>query len=129
MTLFKDMPDGTELHFATLKDHDGLPHLALANREHNDFLSDDEEQDPQVNSSRTVTILKVTADLAHVRLGYPSNEVMQHLNVTSLQVISVCTGSCDSCKQGKFKKVLNLMHRALHSSQGARSTRSIAHRG
>jgi hypothetical protein len=84
MTLFKDMPDGTELHFATLKDHDGLPHLALADRKCNNSLSKDREKESQVNSLRTVATSKVTANLAHTRLGHPSNEVMQHLNVTGL---------------------------------------------
>jgi hypothetical protein len=45
MTLFKDMPDGIELHFATLKDYDSLLHLALADRECNNSLSKDREKE------------------------------------------------------------------------------------
>jgi hypothetical protein len=112
MTVYKRLDNGSAYHFAKIKDHDKLPHLHTVEAEfidRSDFEgSDSDVKEPVVLNSRTITPSKVTAELAHARLGHPSLEVLKRVGDATeglqFNAKSDSIGKCDACLKGKFKK-------------------------
>ncbi|KAI6787438.1 hypothetical protein KC343_g10664 [Hortaea werneckii] len=110
MTLFKINDDGSENHFATLKDRHGLPHLVIERKRCNDHDSDSDSDDRKsttalYNSSRSIKSTTVTAAQLHARFGHLSDDALRHLDIDGVKVKgNLSHGICDACKQGSFKK-------------------------
>jgi hypothetical protein len=110
MTLFKIDDDGSENHFATLRDCHRLPDLVIKRKRCDDHDSDSDSDNCKstaalYNSSRSTKSTTVTAAQLHTRFGHLSDDALRHLDIEGVKVKGdLSHGIYDVCKQGSFKK-------------------------
>lgn len=123
-SLYKRTAAGGALHFATLQDIDGLPHLVIDSTHRKQFFvraeppaaetsvpcdssdaSDSECQAKVLLNSHKISSSAASAKDWHARLGHLSDRALQNLTVEGVTIVGSCDhGSCDACLQGKFKR-------------------------